>query len=266
MSAVRGGSLAILALLLTAALLVLASGRWQYAAQDRMAIDTAASAQHWTGTDELGRDRTVRLALALVIALSGAAAAATIATGVGAAMGIAAGSAGTTARAVLLYASDLFLTLPWLFLLMVVRSALPLNTAPSASAAVTFLMLGLLGWPVFARINAARTAALRRSEWMLQGLACGLRPWQLLSAHVLPHLRPLLLAQFLVYLPVCITAEANLGTLGLGVAEPLPSLGAMLLELRRTALLGSSRWAYLPLVLLVLVLLLLEMTVSEEER
>ncbi len=264
MSAGRRAALTALGLLLTAALLLLASGRWHYTVQDRATIDAPASAQHWTGTDELGRDRTVRLALALIIAVAGAAAAATLATGLGAAIGIAAGSAGSAARGLLLYVSDLFLTLPWLFLLMIVRSALPLNLAPAASAALTFLMLGLLGWPVFARINAARTAAVRRSDWMLQGMAGGLRPWQLLRAHLLPHLRPLLLAQFLVYLPICITAEANLGTLGLGVAEPLPSLGAMLLELRRTALLDSSRWACLPLVLLVMVLLLLEITAQEE--
>lgn len=263
---VRLLALILLALIVAAAVAVVASGHWHYATQDRALVDAAASARHWTGTDELGRDRTVRLSLALVIALCGATLAALLATGLGAAIGIAAGSSRPVVRSVLLYASDLFLTLPWLFLLMIVRSALPLNLAPAGSAAVTFALLGLLGWPVFARMNAARTAAVRRSGWMLQGLACGLRPGQLLRAHVLPHLRPLLLSQFLVFLPIGIAAEANLGTLGLGVAEPLPSLGTMLLELRRTALLGTTRWAYLPLALLVLVLLLLEMTVFEEER
>ena len=265
MNLTRTTAWAILALLLTLALLIIATGRWHYAAQDRLAVDAPASAQHWTGTDDLGRDRTVRLALALILALAGAAAAATLATGAGAAIGLAAGSAAPAARSVLLYVSDLFLTLPWLFLLLIVRSALPLNLAPAASAVVTFVMLGLLGWPVFARINAARVAAVRRSDWMLQGLAGGLRPGQLLRAHVLPHLRPLLLAQFFLYLPVAITAEANLGALGLGIAEPLPSLGTMLLEIRRAALFDASRWTYLPLVLLVLVLLLLEIAAPEEE-
>lgn len=259
-------ALGLLALLLFAALAVVASGHWQFAAQSRELIDAPASSAHWTGTDDLGRDRTVRLALALLLALGGAACASAVTTFLGAAIGAAAALSPSILGLALIYLGDLFLTLPWLFLLMLVRSALPLGLSPVASAAVTFLMLGLLGWPVFARVNAAQTTALRNSGWMLYARATGLRPWQLLRTHLLPHLKPLLLVQFLVYLPICITAEANLGALGLGIAEPLPSLGGMLLELRRTALLGTTRWAYLPLVLLVAVLLLLEMTIFEEEQ
>ena len=140
----------------------------------------------------------------------------------------------------MLYGSDLFLTLPWLFLLMIMRSALPLNMPSAASAAVTFLLLATLGWPAFARINFARAAAARKSEWMLYGQASGLRTSQLTRTHVWPHLRPLLFAQFLIYLPVCVTAEANLGALGLGISEPLPSWGSMLLSLKSTAVLSHD--------------------------
>ena len=145
------------------------------------------------------------------------------------------------------------------------RAALPLNLAPAALAAMTFAVLGVLGWPIFARVNYARSGAIRRSEWMLNARAAGVGGWRLGWAHVLPHLRPLLLAQFLVYVPVCITAEANLGTMGLGIGEPLPSWGAMLLSLKSTAVLSGTRWVYLPVGMLVLVLLLLETMVYGEE-
>ena len=69
---------------------------------------------------------------------------------------------------------------------------------------------------------------------------------------------------FLVCVPAFIMAEANLGAIGLGVSEPVPSWGAMLLELDNSALLLSSRWVYLPIVLLVTVLLLLESFAGEE--
>jgi ABC-type dipeptide/oligopeptide/nickel transport system permease subunit len=65
--------------------------------------------------------------------------------------------------------------------------------------------------------------------------------------------------------PAFIVAEANLGALGLGVGEPVPSWGAMLLELDNYALLAQSRWVYLPIALLVAVLLILESFTTEVE-
>ena len=100
----------------------------------------------------------------------------------------------------------------------------------------------------------------------MQGRAAGLRPWQLARTHVLPHLKPLVLSQFLVYLPVCVIAEANLGTLGLGISQPLPSWGSMLQSPQSAALLSSSRLLYLPLIALIVVLLLMELLAFEEER
>jgi len=93
-----------------------------------------------------------------------------------------------------------------------------------------------------------------------------LRTGQLVRLHVVPHLRPLLLPQFLICVPAFIVAEANLGALGLGIGEPVPSWGAMLMELDNSALLAQSHWVYLPIVLLVLVLLLLETFTIEESH
>jgi ABC-type dipeptide/oligopeptide/nickel transport system permease subunit len=60
-------------------------------------------------------------------------------------------------------------------------------------------------------------------------------------------------------------AEANLGALGLGVGEPVPSWGSMLLELGNTASLARSHWVYLPIVLLVVVLMIFELFMLEGE-
>ena len=261
----RALALGLVCVLALGAVLVVAASRWGYAVQDREFVNVGTVAGHVVGTDDLGRDRAVRVAVALLVSLAGSVAAAVVATAVGAGVGVGAGFASSGMARVLLYGSDLLLTLPWLFLLMIVRAALPLNLAPAASAALTFVMLGALGWPVFARVNYARTRSVRGSEWMVNARAGGLQPWRMAWAHVLPHLRPVLLAQFLVYLPVCITAEANLGTLGLGISEPLPSWGAMLLALKSTAALSGTRWVYLPLALLVGLLLLLETAVYEEQ-
>jgi ABC-type dipeptide/oligopeptide/nickel transport system permease component len=62
-----------------------------------------------------------------------------------------------------------------------------------------------------------------------------------------------------------LVAEANLGALGLGVGEPMPPRGAMLLELDNSALIAQSHWVYLPIALLVIVLLILESFTTEVE-
>ena len=255
----------LLLLLTTAAGVIVLRSHGSYAAQDREQIDSGWSAQHWTGTDGLGRDRSMRTAVALLLGLTGSVAASSIASVLAVSAGISAAFAVPWLGKTVLYLCDLFLTLPWIFLLMMVRAGLPLNLSPAHSAEVTFLLLGLLGAPVFVRVNYARAKAVRNADWLVYGRAAGLRPAQLVRRYMLPHLRQLFLTQFLVYLPVCIIAEANLGTLGLGISQPLPSWGSMLLELQNSAALAGSRWVYLPIALLVVGLLLLELLVFEVE-
>jgi peptide/nickel transport system permease protein len=249
-------------LVLAATVIVVAPGR-NYATQDRESPMGGATRQHWTGTDDLGRDRTVRVAAALLLCLAGASAASAITTAIAAGVGTAAAFSPRPVSSVLMLVSDLFLTLPWLFLLMIVRSSLPLSASPLQSATTTFLILAALGWPACARAVYRGTLDLRSSEWMIQGRASGLRTGQLIRRHLLPHLQPLLLPQFLLCVPAFLVAEANLGTLGLGLAEPLPSWGGMLLELDNSAILARSYWVYLPIALLIFVLLLLESLAKE---
>jgi peptide/nickel transport system permease protein len=254
----RRVAITLLALLVAIASVIVMLPGASYKAQDRDAVMSGATPHHWAGTDAVGRDRGVRVAAAVLLGLGGAAAAAAITTAIAAGIGTLAAFSAPAVAAVLMLASDLFLSLPWLFLLMMVRSFLPLTTSPLHSAVVTFTILAALGWPACARAVYRGTVNLRASEWMIQGRAGGLRNTQLLRRHILPHLRPLLVPQFLICVPAFIVAEANLGTLGLGIAEPLPSWGAMLLELDNSASLALSHWVYLPIVVLVVVLLLLE--------
>jgi len=254
----RRVSVVVLALMVAAACVIVRLPGASYSAQNREAIMLGATTHYWAGTDDVGRDRGVRVAAAVLLGLGGAAAAAAVTTAIAAGIGTLAGFSTPGLASALMLASDLFLSLPWLFLLMMVRSFLPLTTSPLHSAVVTFTILAALGWPACARAVYRGTLNLRSSEWMIQGRASGLRQTQLMRRHVLPHLLPLLIPQFLICVPAFIVAEANLGTLGLGVAPPLPSWGAMLLELDNSASLATSHWVYLPVVVLVLVLLLLE--------
>ena len=258
----RRSAVVLLAAIIISALLFVLGAHTSYQAQDRERIMEGHSDVHLAGTDELGRDRAVRVSLALLIGLSGAGAAAVLTTALAAAVGMAAAFSNRIVAALLMFVSDAFLALPWIFLLMMVRASLPLTASPARSAVLTFLVLAVFGWPACARALYRGAVELRRSGWVLQAHAAGLRNLQIVR-YALPHLRPLLLPQFLISVPAFLVAEANLGSLGLGVSEPLPSWGTMLLELDNSAILAQGYWVYLPIAVLVCVLLLLEAMTGE---
>ena len=256
----RAARVALLLLVVASAFTVLrVSG-----APDREATSAGASASHPAGTDELGRDRARRGAEAFLLGMAGAGAAAAVATCLTAAAAFAAAFSRPPVRAVILYCSDLFLALPWLFLLMLVRSALPLRLSAGASALVSFGLLAALGWPIYVRSAAARAAALRHTDWLLQARAGGMQPLRMLWVQVLPHVRPVLLTQFLLAVPMMLLAEANLGSLGLGVSDPMVSWGSLLGELASASQGPGARWALLPLLVLVLTMFCVETFGAEE--
>jgi len=249
-------------------LAALGAGVWapaDYATQFREMPNSPPSHQHLLGTDELGRDRFSRVLYGTRVSLLMAPAAALLSTLLATLVGGIAGYLGGWWERAAMGVADLFLSMPWLFLLLAVRAMLPLNVAPITSVAVTFLLLGLLGWAASARVLCASARDLRNSDFVLQARASGVRGLRLLAIHVVPNLKPVLLAQFWISIPIFIISEANLGILGLGVAEPLPSWGSLLRELESFTSFGFEAWKVVPLVLLVLVVSSFQIVLSADE-
>jgi ABC-type dipeptide/oligopeptide/nickel transport system permease subunit len=222
-------------------------------------------AHHWLGTDALGRDRWSRLLYGARVSLLLAPAAALLTLLLGFVIGAAAALRGGWTARLLNLATDLTISLPWLFLLLIVRAALPLNLSPTASVLVTFFLLGALGWPGPARIVQAAVRSQYQAPYLLQARAAGVSPVRLWFRHLAPNLRPVLAAQLLAAIPAFLLGEANLGMLGLGVTEPLPSLGNLLSEVTQLSALAQSPWLLAPALLLLAVLLSLR-AVSADKR
>jgi ABC-type dipeptide/oligopeptide/nickel transport system permease subunit len=239
--------------------------RFNYVRQDREHVNCSASQRHWLGTDDLGRDRFARLLHGSCVSILLAPAAAAISIILAFAMGAIPGFAGGFGERAAKIAIDLVLSIPWLFLLLMVRAMLPLNTSPATSVSITFLVLGLLGWAAPARILLARARSLRRADCIVLARSTGVTPFRLLYKQVMPNLRPALLAQFWISVPIFILSEANLSILGLGVAEPLPSLGSLLRELETVLSVRADVWRFAPLLVLVLLVSSLQIAVSGRE-
>lgn len=236
-----------------------------YAHQFRELPDAAPSRQHLLGTDDLGRDRFSRVLYGTRISLLLAPAAALLASLLAALVGGTAGFMGGWVERCAMAATDLFLSLPWLFLLVTVRALLPLNVSPAISVLITFALLGCLGWAGAARVICSDARSLARSDFMLLARASGITGFRLLWRHLVPNLKPVLQAQFWIAIPVFILTEANLGILGLGVSEPLPSWGGLIRELENFSAIQGRPWQFVPLVLLVLVVSSFHLLLSKEE-
>ena len=111
---------------------------------------------------------------------------------------------------------------------------------------------------------AAAISSARESDFIRQAVAAGSRRWRVVCLHISAAVLPVLKAQFWTMIPMFLVAEANLGMLGLGVSEPLPSLGNMLSEIPLTGTLGSQPWVLAPAVLLFTVLLGLQSLLAKE--
>jgi peptide/nickel transport system permease protein len=220
----------------------------RYERQFRDSPNAGPSRRFLLGTDDLGRDRMSRLIYGTRVSLLLATSAAILSCLAAAALGGLAGSG--IADKLILGAADLFLSLPWLFLLLMVRAFLPLNVSPILSVTITFLLLGLLGWATPAKVVRAAVRKLSASDFMLQARATGSS--RLLSKHLIPNVMPILWAQLWVTIPAYVLAETTLGMLGLGVMEPLPSWGNLLRELEGGGI-ANHPWMLAPVLLLAAV-------------
>jgi ABC-type dipeptide/oligopeptide/nickel transport system permease subunit len=242
--------LAIVTLMLGADLFAPHSYEFQF----REEISVSPSARHPLGTDAVGRDRFSRLLYGGRLSILLAPAAAVVSVAIALLVALAAAVLGSWWERAATTVIDLFLSLPWLFLLLAVRAMLPLNTSPAVSIAVVFALLGLLGWAAPARVLLASTRRHLASDYALLARAGGTSEWHLAIHHVVPNLAPLTKAQFWTTAPAFLLSEANLAILGLGVSEPLPSWGNLLRELQNFAALPHQPWLLVPLLVLIILL------------
>ena len=208
------------------------------------------------GSDGYGRDLYSRLLYGGQISLAAGLLAASLALGLGVVVGGLAGFYGGWVDEAFMRFAELFLALPWLYLLLAVRTSLPLHIDPAQAFLLLVAVLGLVGWARPARLIRGIVLSGKLREHVLAARAFGASDLYLLRRQVLPQAAGVVLTQFAVLIPQYILAEVTLSFFGLGVGEPVPSWGNMLAAAQQYEVLTSYWWMFLPAIALSTVSLL----------
>jgi peptide/nickel transport system permease protein len=182
------------------------------------------SAQHWFGTDSLGRD----IASLLLVGSQNSLLVGFIAVGIGLGLGVPLGLLASARRGwveeVVMRAADFTFAFPALL------SAILLTAIYGPGLVVSITAIGIFNIPVFARITRGAANAVWSRDFTLAARAAGKSKWGITWEHVLPNVASVLIVQATVQFAIAILAEAALSYLGLGTQPPNPSWGRMLNE------------------------------------
>ena len=179
------------------------------------------------GADHLGRDLWARVVEGLGWSLSCALVATLIAGGIGTVLGVLAAERGGKLRALVSQGSNLVLALPGLVV------AIAVIGIAGQGYWTLVLTLGLLTWPVFARIVMAETASLLTRDYILAARLAGAGSGRILLTHLLPGLRSTLMVVFAFHFADMLIAESALSFLGIGAPVGTPTWGNMLADSRQ---------------------------------
>ena len=191
------------------------------------------SAEHWFGTDQLGRDIFSRVLHGARISLHISLMVALIAGSLGTVIGITAGYFGGWVDALLMRLTDMFFAFPKLVLAMAVAAAL----GPDLENVI--FAVAVASWPVYARLARGETLVVRHETYIEAARALGAGRLRILFQHVLPMTVTPIIIQVTLDMGFIILVAAGLGFIGFGAQPPTPEWGIMIAEGRNYI---TSEW------------------------
>jgi peptide/nickel transport system permease protein len=205
------------------------------------------------GTDNYGRDQFSRILYGGQISLAAGLLATTVSLLLGLCVGCVSGFYAGWIDESAMRLAELFLVLPWLYVLLAVRAFLPLHISPSQTFLLLVAVIGTIGWARPARLVRGIVLSARSRKYVTASRGFGASDAYILRRHVLPHTYGTLLTQAALLVPQYVIAEVTLSFFGLGLSEPKPSWGNLLANFEQYNVLVSYWWMFAPALALVLV-------------
>ncbi len=189
---------------------------------DLFNITAAPSAEHWLGTDELGRDELSRLVYGSRISLLVGVGVALLSTVIGILVGAVAGFYGGWIDSALMRFVDVMLAFPGIFLLLIIFSI------QGSSVTTVIVFLGCFFWMWLARIIRGQFLSLKQRDFIEAGRAIGVPDGRLIWRHLLPNVSGAIIVSATLNIAYAMLSEATLSFLGFGVPPSTPTWGNML--------------------------------------
>lgn len=195
--------------------------------RESVAIAPTFENMHLLGTDTEGRDMVARILFGLGISLLVGLAATLVALTIGVIYGAIAGFVGGWLDDVMMRLVDVLYSIPFVFFVIVLMTVV---TAPDPylKLMLIFMAIGAVEWLTMARIVRGQTIALRKKEFVEAARAAGAKPLEIVFRHIVPNVLGPVVVFATLNIPVIILAESFLSFIGLGVQEPLTSLGRLI--------------------------------------
>ena len=231
---------------------------WEYDAIHWEAIGEPPSGEHWFGTDNVGRDLFARTMMGGRISLLIAVLATTVSFCIGVPWGAVSGYLGGTTDQVMMRIVDGMYAIPYVLIVIVLVVMLGRNIY------LLFVAIGAVSWLDVSRIVRGQALVLKAAPFVASARAMGLPEIRIVVRHVVPNVLGSAIVFATLMIPSVIISESFISFLGLGVQEPMTSLGVLIADGSKN--IYASPWELAFPTALLTVLLLLMTVLGERLR
>lgn len=245
---ILGGSILLFAIFLSIGAPFFAKS--SYSTIDLFSINAAPNSMHILGTDSLGRDIFARLLYGMGVSLSVGIISTFMQILIGTTLGTIAAYFGKGPDFIIMRIIDIVMCFPFIITAMAIAAII----GPSLSNLV--IIISILSWTDVARIVRAEVLSLKKQNFIIMSKTIGFSDIFIIIKHILPNVLPMIIVAASISMANSILIEASLSFLGMGVKDPMPSLGNILSNAQNMRALQSYPWTWLPAGLVIISIVL----------
>lgn len=245
----KAGVISLWIVILIVALAILAPVIVPYA-PDAINLEFSAppSAEHWLGTDQIGRDMLSRLLYGTRISLLVGVCATLISTVVGVVLGLLAGYLGGAVDHAIMRVTDMVMSFPYILLILVASVIFK----PGLKSMIPILVF--VSWPGVARLVRGDVLSIKEREFVQSSRIAGMPGWYIMFSDILPNTMGDILVFATTVMATSILDEAALSFLGQGIQPPMASLGNLLNGAQSVTVLTTMPWLWISPGVVIIVL------------